>query len=143
MKNINNVIDEINLIIDWYRELPMDYTGINDLMYQRIQLVTLLSYFTSELGEYRKHWKTAEADTEKVRRKYTKKYLDDKYPMSKAVELGKFYSIEEYVAEKRFDGAYNSMKLFYENTTMIVDTMNQHISNLKREEQYSKNVQNV
>jgi hypothetical protein len=140
MTNFDEVVDEINSIVDWYRNLGMDYTGINDLMYQRIQLVTLLSYYATELGDCRIQWKNAEAQTEKVKRENTKKYLDAGFPMSKASELGKFYSVNEYVDEKRWDGLYNSMRLFYDNTTSIIDAMNQHISNLKREEQSQKTI---
>ena len=43
---INNVIDEITEIVNWYRSLPMDFTGINEIMYNRVQLVTLLSYYS-------------------------------------------------------------------------------------------------
>ena len=140
MKNLNEVITDINEIVDWYRELPMDYTGINDIMYQRIQLTTLLSYYATELGEYRIEWKNAEAETEKVRRQNTRQCLDDGLPYSKAQELGKFYSIDQYVMEKRYDGMYNSMKLYYDNCNAIIDCMNQHISNIKRQYEYEKNV---
>ena len=139
MKNFEEVVEEMNNIIDWYRDLEIDYTGINDIMYQRVQLVTLLSYYVSELGQSRISWKNAEAETERVKRHHTKKFLDAGFPMSKASELGKFYSVENYVEEKKWDGLYNQMRLFYDNTTSILDAMNQHISNLKREEQYQKN----
>tara|TARA_R110001632_G_scaffold76073_1_gene172705 strand:- start:8340 stop:8765 length:426 start_codon:yes stop_codon:yes gene_type:complete len=139
MKDFNYVSEEIQSIINWYRELPMDYLGINDIMYQRIQMITLLSYYATELGQSRIEWKNAEAKTEKIKREETKKYLDAGFPMSKASELGKFYSVDNFVIEKRWDGLYNSMKLFYENANNIIDAMNQHISNLKREENYQKN----
>lgn len=139
MKDFNYVSEEIQSIINWYRELPMDYLGINDIMYQRIQMITLLSYYATELGQSRIEWKNAEAKTEKIKREETKKYLDAGFPMSKASELGKFHSVDNFVIEKRWDGLYNSMKLFYENANNIIDAMNQHISNLKREENYQKN----
>tara|TARA_R110001632_G_scaffold62542_4_gene150156 strand:+ start:34 stop:465 length:432 start_codon:yes stop_codon:yes gene_type:complete len=137
MRNFNEVSEQISEVINWYRGLPMDYTGISDIMYQRIQLVTLLSYYSTELGEARIQFKNAEAETERVKRTETKKYLDAGFPMSKASEIGKFGSVEAYILEKRWDGLYNQMRLFYETTNGIVDTMSQHISNLKREEQYA------
>jgi hypothetical protein len=142
MKEFDDVVDQITGIVEWYRNLEMDYTGINDLMYQRVQLVTLLSYYASELGDARIQWKNAEAETERVRREHTRKYIEAGFPMSKASELGKFYSTDEYVREKQWDGIFNQMRYFYENTTSIIDAMNQHISNLKREEQYQKNADN-
>lgn len=142
MKEFDDVVDHITGIVEWYRNLEMDYTGINDLMYQRVQLVTLLSYYASELGDARIQWKNAEAETERVRREHTRKYIEAGFPMSKASELGKFYSTDEYVREKQWDGIFNQMRYFYENTTSIIDAMNQHISNLKREEQYQKNADN-
>ena len=139
MNKFDEIVDEINTIVDWYRDLPIDYLGINDLMYQRIQLVTLLSYYSTELGSARIEWKNAEGKTESTKRENTKKYLDAGFPMSKASELGKFHSVDNFVNEKRWDGLYNSMKLFYDSVNNIVDSMNQHISNLKREEQIQKN----
>jgi hypothetical protein len=138
---INDVIDEINEIIVWYRSLPMDYTGINELMHQRVQMATLLTYFSTELGEYRIQWKNAEAETERVRRSTTKEYLDSGLPMGKCQEYGKYYSIEQYATEKRYDGAFNSMRFFYDTTNGVIDAMNQHISNLKREEMAQKTTQ--
>ena len=143
MKDFNEVAEQMNGIIDWYRELPMDYTGINDLMYQRIQLVTLMSYYATELGDCRVEFKNAEARTERVKREYTKKYLDAGFPMSKATELGKFYSIDSFEKEKRWEGLFAQMRFFYDNTNNIIDTMNQHVSNLKREEQYQRNTAQV
>ncbi len=143
MKDFNEVAEQMNGIIDWYRELPMDYTGINDLMYQRIQLVTLMSYYATELGDCRVEFKNAEARTERVKREYTKKYLDAGFPMSKATELGKFYSVDSFEKEKRWEGLFAQMRFFYDNTNNIIDTMNQHVSNLKREEQYQRNTAQV
>lgn len=143
MKNINEVAEQMGTIIHWYEDLPMDYTGINDLMYQRIQLVTLMSYYATELGDCRVEFKNAEARTERVKREYTKKYLDAGFPMSKATELGKFYSIDSFEEEKRWEGLFAQMRFFYDNTNNIIDTMNQHVSNLKREEQYQRNTAQV
>ena len=82
MRDFNDVTEQMNNIIDWYRNLSMDYTGINDLMYQRIQLITLLSYYATELGDARIEFKNAEAETERVRRTETKKYLDAGFPIT-------------------------------------------------------------
>tara|TARA_R110001632_G_scaffold173702_3_gene293162 strand:+ start:3147 stop:3560 length:414 start_codon:yes stop_codon:yes gene_type:complete len=135
---MNEIIDEIKDIISWYKDLPIDYTGITELMYQRIQLVTLMSYYSSELGNYRIQWKNCEAETESVRRSIVKERLDMGEALSKSQAYGKFYSIDQYVSEKRFDGAYNQMKFFYDSTNAIIDAMNQHISNLKREQDQTK-----
>ena len=138
---INDVIDEINEVVTWYRSLPMDYTGINELMYQRVQIVTLLTYFSTELGEYRIQWKNAEIETERKKRSKTIEYLEDGNPLSKSQEYAKFESLEEFANEKRFDGAYNSMRLFYDSTNKVIDAINQHISNLKREDTLTKMTQ--
>ena len=138
---INDVIDEINEVVTWYRSLPMDYTGINELMYQRVQIVTLLTYFSTELGECRIQWKNAEIETERKKRSKTIEYLEDGNPLSKSQEYAKFESLEEFANEKRFDGAYNSMRLFYDSTNKVIDAINQHISNLKREETLTKMTQ--
>ena len=138
--NIENTIEEINEIVNWYRSLPADYTGINDLMYQRIQLVTLMSFYATSMSDYRIQWKEAEIVLERKKRTIIKERLDVGEPMTKSLEYAKYFTIEEYATEKRYDGAYNQMRSFYETTNKIIDAINQHISNLKREETQTKNL---
>ena len=135
---IDDTIKEITEIINWYRSLPADYTGINDLMFQRIQLVTLMSYYATSMSEYRKQWKESEIALERKKRTIIVERLDVGEPMSKSQEYGKFLSLDEYATERRYDGAYNEMRSFYDVCNKIVDALNQHISNLKREEDQTK-----
>lgn len=140
MNNLNKTIEEIKEIISWYHDLPMDYNGINEIMFQRIQLITYLAFYVPEMSDARIRWKMAEAQTEIVRRRETKKAVDLGLPMAKAVEIGKFESIEEYANEKQWDGVYYQMRNFYDVCNGVIEAMNQHISNLKREENQQKSV---
>jgi hypothetical protein len=140
MNNLNKTIEEINEIIEWYHGLPMDYNGINEIMFQRVQLITHLAFYSSEMSDARIRWKNAEAETERVRRTETKKAMSLNLPMAKAVEIGKFESINEYANEKQWDGVYYQMRTFFDVCNGIIDAMNQHISNLKREENQQKSV---
>ena len=140
MNKLNKTIEEINEIISWYHDLPMDYNGINEIMFQRVQLITHLAFYVPEMSEARIKWKMAEAQTEIVRRRETKKAMDLGLPMAKAVEIGKFESIEEYANEKQWDGVYYQMRNFYDVCNGVIEAMNQHISNLKREENQQKSV---
>lgn len=136
---IENVTNQIQRIVFWYNRLPVDYSGINELMYNRIQLSTLLFYYASELGNIRKEWKKAEATAEIMRRKKTMEYINAGQPISKANEYGKFSSLDEYALEKQFDGYYHSMRFVYESTMEVLNTINQNISNLKKEQENTKN----
>lgn len=140
MNKLNKTIEEINEIISWYHDLPMDYNGINEIMFQRVQLITHLAFYVPEMSNARINWKNSEAQTEIVRRRETKKAMDLGLPMAKAVEIGKFESIEEYAAEKQWDGVYYKMRNFYDVVNGVIEAMNQHISNLKREENQQKSV---
>lgn len=140
MNNLNKTIEEINEIISWYHDLPMDYNGINEIMFQRIQLITHLAFYVPKMSEARIKWKNAEAQTEIARRRETKNAMDLGLPMAKAVEIGKFESIEEYSNEKQWDGVYYQMRNFYDVCNGVIEAMNQHISNLKREENQQKSV---
>lgn len=139
MNNLEKTIEEINEIISWYHDLPMDYNGINEIMFQRVQLITHLAFYVPEMSNARIKWKMAEAQTERVRRTKTKNAMDLGLPMAKAVEVGKFESIEEYATEKQWDGVYYQMRNFYDVVNGVIEAMNQHISNLKREENQQKN----
>jgi len=131
--NLNETTQQIEQIVDWYHNLTPDFTGINDLMYQRIQLSTLLFYYSTELGEVRKQWKMAEAETEISKRQAIKRMIDEGCPITKATEHGKIMSLDDYSTEKQLDGLYNSMKFIHDAAAEILNTINQHISNLKRE----------
>jgi len=131
--NIEETTQQIQQIVDWYHNLTPDFTGINDLMYQRIQLSTLLFYYSVELGEVRKQWKMAEAETEISKRQAIKRMIDQGCPITKATEHGKIMSLDDYSTEKQLDGLYNSMKFIHDAAAEILNTINQHISNLKRE----------
>lgn len=131
--NLNETTQQIEQIVDWYHNLTPDFTGINDLMYQRIQLSTLLFYYSVELGEVRKQWKMAEAETEISKRQAIKRMIDEGCPITKATEHGKIMSLDDYSTEKQLDGLYNSMKFIHDAATEILNTINQHISNLKHQ----------
>lgn len=133
------LIDNITEIVTWYKGLPSDYTGINELMYARVQLSTNLFLYASEMGRYRIAWKNSETESERVRREKTKSLLDAGFPLSKAQEYGKFYSLDEYALERQYDGTFGSMRLFYDGTQAVLETINQHISNLKKEYEEVKN----
>lgn len=140
MNKLNKTIEEINEIISWYHDLPMDYNGINEIMFQRVQLITHLAFYSTEMSKARIEWKTAEAETERVRRYSTRMAIVENMPMAKAVEIGKYKSVNEFVKEKELDGIYYQMRTFFEICNGIIETMNQHISNLKREENQQKSV---
>jgi len=131
--NLNETTQQIKQIVDWYHNLTPDFTGINDLMYQRIQLSTLLFYYSVELGDVRKQWKMAEAETEISKRHAIKRMIDEGCAITKATEHGKIMSLDDYSTEKQLDGLYNSMKFIHDAAAEILNTINQHISNLKRE----------
>jgi hypothetical protein len=133
------LIDNISEIVTWYKGLPSDYTGINELMYARVQLSTNLFLYATEMGRYRIAWKSAEAEAEREKRKSTNDYLEQGYPLTKAQEYGKFHSLDHFVLEKQYDGTFGSMKLFYDSSQAILETLNQHISNLKKEYEETKN----
>ena len=135
--NTDETIQRINQIIQWYNETPYDYSGITELMHQRVQLSTLLFFYAVELGNVRKTWKQSEIQTERIRRCKTKDLIDAGMPNTKAVEMGKFASLDEYAQEKTYDGLYFSMKLFYDSALEVLNTLNQHISNLKKEQEQS------
>ena len=94
--HIEEVTHEITEIVKWYHCLPMDYSGINELMYNRVQLSTLLFFYSTEIGDARKQLKRAEAKTEMVRRHKTMDMINAGQPITKSVEHGKMMSLDEY-----------------------------------------------
>jgi len=131
--HIEEVTHEITEIVKWYQKCPMDFSGINELMYNRVQLSTLLFFYASNLGDVRKEYKRAESQTEIVRRSKTMDLINNGQPITKAVEHGKMMSLDEYANERQWDALYFGMKLMYDSSIEILNTINQHISNLKKE----------
>ena len=135
---IDETTYRIEQIVTWYHKLPKDFTGITDLMYHRVQLSTLMFYYAVELGAVRKQWKKYECETEIAKRSGIKNAMDQGNPISKSIEIGKYSCLDEYAVEKQYDGLYNSMKFVYDASTEILNTINQHISNLKKEQEQTR-----
>ncbi len=134
---MNDNIKEITKIVHWYKGLSKDYSGIEDLLKARKQLVTYQFLLAVEVGNARQSWKECEAQTEIIRRGEIAKLIDLKYPMTKAIELAKNESVLMYEAEKIADGYYNSLKFILDASYEVGNTISQHIAYLRKEYELS------
>lgn len=123
--------------VDWYRELPKDYTNIEHLMYVRKQLTTTMFYLGVELSKSREYWKQCDVIYESKRRKICTAYLEENMPMTKSVEYAKAECVPEYKEEKYADANYNALKLVYESSLEVINTLMQHISIVRKEKEQS------
>ena len=128
------VIEEITKIVEWYGNLPKDFTNITDLMYSRQKLSAYQFALSVELGTLRQEWKQCEAQTEFVRRNKAVEGVNEGLPMSKVVELSKASALECLKLEKTADGMYNRIKFIIESTESVNQSITQHISILKIEQ---------
>lgn len=135
---MNDNIREITKIVQWYKDIPKDYSGIEELIKARRKLVTYQFLLSVDVGNARQNWKECEAQTEIVRREEITKLIKEKYPMSRAVELAKNESVLMYEAEKIADGYYNSLKFILDASYEVGNTISQHIAYLRKEWEMSK-----
>ena len=131
---ILEVIEEVRTVVEWYKDLPKDYSNISDLMYARKKLSTFQYLMSVELGNLRQSWKECEVETEKVRRTKAVECIREGLAMTKVQEISKAEALLMLEAEKIADSMYHRMKFTIEATQEVNNTMMQHISQLKIEQ---------
>ena len=132
-------IDEVTKIVKWYKELPKDYSNIEDLIYSRQKLSTYQFLMAVELGKLRQTWKEAEVGTEIIRRQKAVECIEEGMPMTKVQELSKAESLLMLEAEKIADVYYHNLRFMIEQTQEVNNSIMQHISHLKTEKSNIRN----
>lgn len=123
--------EEMDIIIGWYKGLPSDYLGINDLMYSRQKLVALQCVHATELGDEKKIFALSKAVYEKKKMLLRQKYRAENVPY--ADEVSRSNSLAEYEQMQIADGNY--YKKYYEHKSHeeILSSMTQQIAYLREE----------
>tara|TARA_R110000796_G_scaffold60558_2_gene140094 strand:- start:299 stop:715 length:417 start_codon:yes stop_codon:yes gene_type:complete len=131
---MSELTDEVKKVVEWYRDLPKDYSNISDLMYARKKLSTYQFYMAVELGKLRKSWKECEIGTEIVRRRKAVELIIEGLAMTKVQEMSRAEALIMLEAEKIADIGYHNMKFMMDATQEVNNSMMQHISQLKIEQ---------
>lgn len=137
MQEIEDVIDEVTTIVDWYKKLAKDYSNIEDLMYARQKICGNMFMLSVELGKARQDWKENEFITESIRRTSMVELLNQGMAIGKATEYAKADSLPSMEMEKKADAYYHMLKFMIESTQEVNNTIMQHISTLKKERENS------
>lgn len=132
---MKNIIEEITKIVEWYKQLPKDYSNIEDLMYARKKICTNQYLLNVELSRARQTWKEYEVTHETAKRRSIAELLEEGMPMNKANELGRSRSLIHMEHEKLADAFYHNLKFMVDATNEVSNTMMQHISWLKKEQE--------
>ena len=127
---ISETISEVTKVVEWYKELPKDYTNIEDIMYARKKLSTYQYLLSVELGNLRQSWKECEVETEIVRRGKAVEGL----AMTKVQEISQAEALLMLEAEKIADAMYHRVKFIISATQEVNNSMMQHVSQLKIEQ---------
>jgi len=131
---MSEVTEEVMKVVEWYKDLPKDYSNITDIMYARKKLTTYQFYMAVELGKLRKCWKECEVSTEMVRRRKAVELIDEGLAMTKVQEISRQEALLMFEAEKVADIGYHNMKFMLDATQEVSNSMMQHISQLKIEQ---------
>jgi hypothetical protein len=137
MQDIEKVIEEVTTVVEWYKELPKDYSNIEDLMYARKVLCGNLFMLSVQLGKARQQWKECEFTTESVRRKTMAEMLEEGLAVGKADAYARADSLLAMEAENVAESYYHMLKFMIDATQEVNNTMMQHISTLKKERENS------
>lgn len=130
--------EEINEIIEWYINLPPDYQGVNDLIYQRQMLVGYAANYSMEVGTVRKAWSSAEVMYETKRAQFEVKEYARCQNMSKAKAVAKANTSKFFKVQKEAEGLYYSMIEQLRSIRCLLDAMSQHIAHSRDELKASK-----
>ena len=134
---METVIDEVTTIVEWYKNLPKDYSNIEDLMYARQKICGNMFMLAVELGKARQAWKQDEFTTESIRRKSMVEMLDQGMAIGKATEYARADSLLSLEMEKGSDSYYHTLKFMIESSQEVNNTIMQHVSTLKKERENS------
>lgn len=129
----NELINDVIKIVDWYKNLPKDFSNINGLMSCRQKLTGITFFLSVELGNIRQQWKDAEFITESNKRTFINNELEQGVPVGKAIEIGKLNSLNFLGIETTYESEYHKLKFIIDSITNVNNSMMQHISVLKKE----------
>ena len=130
----SETISEVTKVVEWYKELPKDYTNIEDIMYARKKLSTYQYLLSVELGNLRQSWKECEVETEIVRRGKAVECINEGLAMTKVQEISRAEALLMLEAEKIADAMYHRVKFIISASQDVNNSMMQHISQLKIEQ---------
>ena len=123
--------EEIVEIVMWYRDLPPDYLGINDLIHNRQKLVGYQVEFATELGISRKIWSVSKAIYEKTKLQLRVKYKNE--GTGNADAISRANSTTEYTQQQEAEGDYYKMYFFLKSIQEVLTAMSQQIAYLREE----------
>jgi len=138
-----STLEKISAAVHWYAVLDRDYADIVTLMEARRRLACHLFNYAIEVGELNRD----KNRTEPVRKsKYARLVNEalaksDGKNVAAAQQSADFNTSFERGEEGAAEAAYFAGRLIYDAGTNVLDTMNQHISNLKKERSLEYNGQ--
>ena len=137
MQGIDELIDEVITIVDWYKTLPKDYSNIEDLMYARQKICGNMFMLSVELGKARQAWKEYEYTTESIRRKTMAEMLAEGTAVGKADAYARADSMIAMEQEQIAESYFYRLKFMFDSSQDVNNTIMQHISVLKKERENS------
>ena len=136
-------IEKIQAAVQWYATIPADFQDIAQLMEARRRLACHLFNFAIEVGELNRE----KNRTEHLRKSKYARLVNEALEKSEgknvaaAQQSADFKTSFERGEEGASEAAYFAGRLIYDAGTNVLDTMNQHISNLKKERSLEYNGQ--
>lgn len=122
---------EMDIIVLWYRDLPSDFLGINELMNKRQKLAGYLVWYASETGKQRKIWAIQKAIYEKTKSQLRVKYQEQ--GTTKADNISRANSVAEFEKECEEEGEYYEMYFKMKAYQEVLSAMSQQIAELREE----------
>jgi len=122
---------EIRKIVEWYRNLPNDFLGLNDLLHQRQKLVGYNVTLGSELGYQRKLYSLSKAVYEKKRYQLQVKFKSEGVGNSETISRAN--SSKEYTNQQESEGEYYRLLYFSKSIEQTLSSMSQQIAVLREE----------
>ena len=132
---LTSTLEKIQAAVSWYATIPPDFSDIGQLMEARRRLACHLFNFAIEVGELNRD----KNRTEHVRKSKFARLVNEAMAKTEgknvaaAQQHADFQTSAERGDEGASEAAYFAGRLIYDAGTNVLDTMNQHISNLKKE----------
>jgi len=124
--------DKVIRIVNWWENLPSDFTGLNDVMHARQVLSAYLFGIATDLALARKSWGKSQSMLESKKSQLKVKF-SAKVSSTQAETQAKANTAKYFEMEKDFEAIYFGMKHQYDAIIQILEAMAQRIAILRRE----------
>ena len=133
MESEKSTLDQIVEIVDFYYKIKEDFNDIERLQNGVRRLATLVFMYAGEVGDFYKEKNRTEFVRRSTFEREKKRLIKEGESGTAAGAAAMVFVEKELSAETMADAEYKASYFLYESAKDVLQSMQQHVSNLKQE----------